>query len=161
MNDPTEAQTKTQQDLNAVLRELPVRRAPASLESRVLRELERRLALPWWRRRFAHWPLAARGVFVAICLAIIGFTFLDGSWAITGTRALNVLGPASTSWTHPAIAAMASTAESAALLVHVIPPVWFYVGMAAGTLLYAAMFGLGAAAYRTLYRQPSIPGQQP
>jgi hypothetical protein len=144
-----------------VILDLPVRHAPASLEARVLQELERRIALPWWRRGFAHWPLAARGAFVAICGAIIGFTVLDGSWSITGARALNEFWLASASWTHLAIAALASTVESLALLVHVIPPIWFYGGMTAGTLLYTALFGLGAAAYRTLYCQPSRADQQP
>jgi hypothetical protein len=159
MHDPSETQAKTGQDLDALLRALPARRAPASLEARVLRELERRGALPWWRRGFAHWPLAARAAFVVICVAIIGFTLLDGSWAGTGSRALSALGSGS-GWTRPATA-LAWTVDWAALLLQVVPPIWLYGAMAAGALLYAALFGLGAAAYRSLYRQPSPAGHYP
>ena len=33
-----------------------------------------------------------------------------------------------------------------------IPPLWLYGGLAFVAALYATFFGLGAAAYRTLYR---------
>jgi hypothetical protein len=143
-----------------MLRDLPARRAPGSLESRVLRELERRIGLPWWRRGFAQWPLAARAAFVAVCIVVIGLSFLDGSWAITAARALIDLGSGPMRGNHPAIAAMASTFESAMLLLHVMPAPWLYSGLAVGALLYAALFGLGAAAYRTLYLQTYPSGQQ-
>jgi hypothetical protein len=45
--------------------------------------------------------------------------------------------------------------ELDAALRRVIPFEWLYGTMAAGTILYAALFGLGAAAYRTLYLHPS------
>jgi hypothetical protein len=62
--------------LDRVLRELPLRRAPHTLEARVLGELERRAARPWWCRSFTHWPNIARLGFLVICavpaLAITG-----------------------------------------------------------------------------------------
>ena len=57
--------------LDRALHELPSRRAPPTLESRVIRELDRRAALPWWRRSFAHWPLLARAGFLVIGAALI------------------------------------------------------------------------------------------
>jgi hypothetical protein len=41
-----------------------------------------------------------------------------------------------------------------ALLTGIAPPLWFYQGIAVCAVLYAALFGLGAALYRTLYHQP-------
>ena len=41
-----------------------------------------------------------------------------------------------------------------ALLTGIAPPLWFYQGIAVCAVLYAALFGLGAALYRTLYLQP-------
>jgi hypothetical protein len=148
----------TERILDQVLRELPLRHAPATLESRVLRELERRAALPWWYRGFTSWPLAARAAFVALCSAIIGITFLDGSWATAGARVLNGAGALAMSWIHPAVAATAWAGEFSAFLVRVIPPAWLYGVFAAGAMLYAVLFGLGAAAYRTLYLRPSMAG---
>jgi hypothetical protein len=40
------------------------------------------------------------------------------------------------------------------LLTGIAPPLWFYQGIAVCAVLYAALFGLGAALYRTLYLQP-------
>jgi len=37
-------------------------------------------------------------------------------------------------------------------MVGSIPPLWLYGGLAFVALMYAAFFGLGAAAYRALYR---------
>ena len=61
--------------VDRALHDLPLRRAPHTLESRVFAELERRAALPWWRRSFAHWPLPARSAFLVICIALIAFAF--------------------------------------------------------------------------------------
>ena len=46
-----------------------------ALESRVLGELARRAAQPWWRRNFGHWPTLARAGFVTACLALVGSFF--------------------------------------------------------------------------------------
>ena len=61
------------------------------------------------------------------------------------------------SWVHPFLAVMSSAGGVATLLVRVIPPLWLYGGMALGIMLYLALFGLGAAAYR-LYLRPSSVG---
>jgi hypothetical protein len=47
------------------------------------------------------------------------------------------------------------------VLVGAIPTTWLYGGIAAGAMLYVILFGLGAAAYRTLYLQPSMMGDRP
>jgi len=47
----------------------------------------------------------------------------------------------------------------AALLVRLIPPLWIYAGLAVGAMLYVMLFGLGAAAYRMLYR-PALAGNK-
>ena len=147
-------------ELKQVLRRLPLRRAPVTLELRVFRELERRAARPWWFREFAQWPAGARAAFVAICSAIIGFTLRDGAWTVLA-RVWRDADAVSVSWTRPAVAAARSADEVAALLMHVIPSTWLYGGLAAGAALYVALFGLSAAAYRTLYFQPSAAGAQP
>ncbi len=132
------------------LHELPLRRAPLTLESRVIRELERRAALPWWRRSFAHWPLLARAGFVVICAALIRLAFLGGATAVTGVRSL--------SWVREVGGLTASAANLLAVLGRIQPPTWAYAGMAVCAVLYAVLFGLGAAVYRTLYLQPQNGG---
>jgi hypothetical protein len=143
--------------VSRMLRKVAARRAPASLQVRVLQELQRRAALPWWRRGFANWPLAARAAFMALSVAIMGLTFL-GSWVGAGARVVQELQLLSTSWAQPAVAAVASAAGWAALLGRVIPPGYLYGSLAVGAVLYAVLFGLGAAAYHTLYRPQSMAG---
>ena len=73
---------KAERILSELVRGLPLRRAPAALEFRVCRELERRAARPWWFRGFSQWPAGARTSFVAVCIAIIGLTAGDGAWTM-------------------------------------------------------------------------------
>ena len=61
-------------------------------------------------------------------------------------------------WVNPFLAVMSSVGGIAAVLVRIIPPLWLYGGLALGIMLYVALFGLGAAAYRTLYLRPSWVG---
>ena len=151
MNEPTDSLELL---LERTLRELPMRRAPLTLESRVLGELQRRAALPWWRRSFAHWPLPARAVFIVICGALIRLAFLGGAAAVAGVRSLHESGALSLSWAREIGVLMASGGNLATLLARTLPATWLYEGIAACAVLYAVLFGLGAAMYRTLYLQP-------
>ncbi len=146
--------------MDALLRDLPARRAPPSLEARVYSELESRAGRPWWRQRFAHWPLAARASFVLICSVIIAatFVFTDESWW-TGTAQLaNAAVTATTPWMRPAFTVLGSASELAALVARWLPPAWLPSLVIAAALLYAALFALIAAVYRTLYRPASPIG---
>jgi hypothetical protein len=139
--------------IDAALRELPGRRAPSSLEQAVLEELSRRASLPWWRQSFAGWPGFARVGFVLICMVLVGLAFLGGIWVMQnlGSPALGAL---STPWTRH-VSALAGAVGELASLWRAVPPTWVYEGLAASVLLYGALFGLGIAAYRTLYLDPN------
>jgi hypothetical protein len=136
--------------VDRALQDLPLRRAPESLESRVFAELERRAALPWWRRSFAHWPLPARAGFLVICIVLIGLVFAGGATAMDGLRSL--------SWPREAGVLMASAGNLLASLTRAVPAGFVYASLAVCAALYAVLFGLGAAMYRTLYLQPQNGG---
>jgi hypothetical protein len=144
--------------VDRALHDLPLRRAPATLESRVFAELQRRAALPWWRRSFAHWPLAARAGFLVICIALIGFVFVGGAAAMDALRSLSDSGALSLSWVRAAGVLMASAGNLIALLTRAVQPGLLYGGIAVCAALYAVLFGLGAAVYRTLYLRPKNGG---
>ena len=150
---------KTARPLRELLRGLPLRRAPATLEFRVWQELERRAARPWWRRGFSHWPGGARASFVAVCCVIVGLTAGEGASTMFA-RTLLAAAAGPLSWTHATVAVVRPAGEVAVLLIRVIPVMWIYGGLAAGAVLYAALFGLTAAAYRTLYLQLSPTGER-
>ena len=150
---------KAERLLHELVRGLPLRRAPAALESRVCRELQRRAARPWWFRGFSQWPVGARAGFVAICSTIIGLTLADGAWTML-VRALSDAAAGPLSWTHTTVAVIRSGGEVAALLMRVVPAAWIYGGLTVGVALYTALFGLSAAAYRALYLQPLAAGDR-
>jgi hypothetical protein len=138
--------------MDALARGQPLRRAPSSLEQRVLAQLAARSAAPWWKKGFAHWPLAAQGAFL---IASIGFVKLAISGFVSVTSFVGseqVAGPA-VSLVRQGTEAASVTASAGYFLLHAIPPAWLYGAATAGFILYALLFGLGAFAYRTLYVQ--------
>ena len=149
---------KLEQVVTAALRDLPLRRAPRTLESRVLTELQQRAALAWWHRSFTHWPMAARSAFVALNIALVGVTFLNGISGVVGGRSFTEFAAMVMMWLRPFLAVLSSVGDLTPVLVRSIPHGWLYIGVAVGAVLYVVLFGLGAAAYRTLYMPPSLAG---
>jgi hypothetical protein len=140
--------------LDRTLRELPLRRAPATLEARVCNELQRRAALPWWRRSFMHWPAPARIALLVICGAVAALLFVGGAAAVASLPSLLDSGTVSLSWARHIGTLMVSAGNLITLLARALPLTWLYQGIVVCAVLYAALFGLGAAVYRTLYLQP-------
>jgi hypothetical protein len=156
MNKHSESEQKLEQVLQQALSGLPPRRAPSTLELRVANELARRALLPWWRASFASWPVVARVMFVLVCAVLVVATLLGGVSAYLGDRSLDEISALLLSWAHPFLTVVSSAGGLMALLVHVIPPVWLYGILGVGAFLYVTLFGLGAAAYRTLYLPSSV-----
>lgn len=132
----------------AVLRDLPARRAPASLEARVLAELERRAAArPWWQSSYRDWPALVRILFLLACVAVGSLAVRATEW-VFGQSASTLSGIESD--LTPAAASVKATANTLSFIVHSIPSAWVYGGIAVMAVTYVALFGIGAAAYRTL-----------
>ena len=131
MNHQPDPDERLERLVSRVLRDLPPQRAPASLERRVFDALEQRQHCVGRQQGFSRWPPLTRACFVIVCVAVMA------SLLAAMTAAGKLAG------------------DLAALLVAVIPTVWLYVSLSLGSLLYAALFGLSAVAYRTLYLQPS------
>jgi hypothetical protein len=150
------AQTPEQleQLVHRELRSLPPRRAPRTLEARVLAAIEHQAAVAWYHKSWSYWPAAVRAAFLVIGTGVSGTAiaafYLMSEGADTGALT----------------AAASERFAGAVALFHVfrwmvgyisetiasIPPLWLYGGLAFVAALYATFFGLGAAAYRTLYR---------
>jgi hypothetical protein len=153
MNDKLEAA------VHGVLRSLPERRAPVGLERRVMAEIARRAALPWWRKSFAHWPASAKAGFVATCgiaAALVVQVLLSAG---RSQEAAAVNGSLAGSLERLAMAR--DLASSAVLAVRrylgTVPAPWLYGALAVVGSCYAALAAIGTAAYRTL----ALPRQTP
>jgi len=136
------------------LRSLPERRAPRSLESRVLAALEQRAMIPWYHKSWSYWPAAVRGVFLAGATGVAGALLIAFYVGFHGVDTGAVAAQASERLSPFATAYHVVTwvANLSLDVFDRIPALWLYGGLATIAALYATFFGLGAAAYRTLYR---------
>jgi hypothetical protein len=150
------------QDLEAkmhrVLRGLPDRKAPSGLEARILAELSRRAALPWWRKSFAYWPSAVRISFLAVSvlaavLLASGLVLLGNS---SGAHVLSGGFSNAYNWYLLARDIAVSARYRVGSLASSVPSLWLYGGIAALAVGYATLVAFGAATYRVLRPTPSL-----
>ncbi len=144
--------------VHAALRQLPPLPAPATLESRVLRELARREALPWWRQGFGRWPLPARLLFVPLSAGCMKLAFLGiaalGSM-LNAAQQTAVVSSVQSRW--QALSEIAQSLQSLGTLVmRDVPQLWIYGAAGLALLLYVALFGIGAVAFRSLVISPQF-----
>lgn len=143
-----------EQKIHAVLREQPPRRAPMSLEARVLGEIARRQALPWWHQSYAYWPNAIKLSFLVIATGIAG-TVLLASMHMLGV----VSGESVRQLLEPLFGAVHTLRAAAAAITGLVTPslpqlsnTVLYGGLVVLGGAYAVMLGLGATAYRVLWQ---------
>ena len=150
---PENREQQLERSVHRALRELPARPAPRSLEQRVLAEIARRAALPWWRKSFVHWPVAARAVFIVALAGVVKLVLMGGVWVMAGFDAVQFRAAFATQlgWMEGGLAVVRATADFLDILIRNLPPLWLYGGAAVVALAYAALFGLGAAAYKALH----------
>ena len=126
------------------LGELP---APATLGSRVMRAVEQRAALPWYRRAWQTWPMPMQAVSLTALVVVFGgisYGVVELFQVASATSSAHQVG----GW----FASIAALFKSVAVLGEALVLTTRHFGMAvligcvAGIVLaYAACFGLGAA----------------
>ena len=139
--------------VHRTLRELPLRSAPRSLESRVLAEIARRAALPWWRKSFAHWPLAAQAGFVVLSIGLAKLALSIGLWVMQGFDSAQFTTALAQqfAWVESVRAVARAIGSFCEIMTRNIPPLWLYGGLAFVAVMYATLVGLGATAYRVFF----------
>jgi hypothetical protein len=138
--------------INRTLRSLPDRRAPRSLESRVLAAIAAQQHLPWWRQSFVHWPLAARAAFL-IFTAVLAAAFVALSLRFAGGAQPAAMLAEPLEQLSLIRAVAGGIGDFFATVLRSIPSVWLYGAIAFVGVMYATLFGLGAAAYRAFFFQ--------
>jgi len=132
--------------IDKALRDQPLQRAPSDLESKVMAAIAHGAVTPWWRSSFAHWPMAARVLFL-VASAVFVKLGLDAAALV-----IDPIDPAARSsalfaqfaWVHALFVGIGAVVRS-------LPSLWIYGGVAVLGALYLMLFGVSAAAYRTLY----------
>jgi hypothetical protein len=138
---PSKDPRLSEQSLHRLLRNLPDRPAPRTLQHRVLAELERRAAEPSWRRTYASWPAWLRGAFVLGALLAAALV-AAGPTRVLGEIALRI---DSLSFARTLVRGMEGSVRD---MVAAIPAAWLYAAAAAVAISYAILGGLSAAVYR-------------
>jgi hypothetical protein len=143
-----------EQFIHQNLRSLPPRRAPRSLEARVMSALEHRATVAWYHQSWAYWPAAVRAAFLAVATAVSGAALTAFSLLSTGvdTSALTTELASRFSGVLRLGSIVTGLSDFLSLVIRNTPPFWLYGGAAFVAAMYVTCFGLGAAAYRTLYR---------
>jgi hypothetical protein len=128
-------------------------KAPDSIESRVLADIERRVRVPWWQRRVPEWPLLAQLIFALTGIATATALLLARprtpaplSAVINGPSVVLQRPAADLHTTLNVFAALHRVADT---VVGAMPGVW-YGGLALGAAAYLALFFLVAFGYRLL-----------
>ncbi len=152
---PQNHEEKLERIIHRTLRELPPRRAPRSLEDRVFAEIARRAALPWWHKSFIHWPLPARAALLVLLIGVVKLVLMGGVWMAAGfdTAQFRDAFAQPFAWMESGLAVVHAISGFFDIMLRNIPPLWLYGGLACLASLYVALFGLGAAAYKTLTLQ--------
>ena len=146
MNTPTHRDEQLERLADQALRDQPLLRAPASLEHKVLAAIARRAAAPWWQSSFGKWPMVARLVFLVMSVGFVKLGLEAAALIIDpidpAARSAALL--AHVSWIHALFATLGAVFRG-------LPGLWIYGGIAVIAAMYVMLFGVSAAAYRTLY----------
>lgn len=140
--------------IHATLRGLPTRKAPSTLEARVLAEIVRRQALPWWKRSWAFWPTPVRWTFLILSAALSGLLIAAGVAVFDSSSAqrfAHVFAEPLASFSG-ILSAFHALSNACRNILGLIPPLWLYGALAAVSLLYTIVFLVGATAYRVLWQ---------
>lgn len=149
---PHQTPEELEKFINRTLRALPDRRAPRSLESRVLAAIAPQQHLPWWRQSFVHWPLAARAAFL-VFTAVLAAAFVALCLRFAGGAQLAALLAEPLEQLALIRAIVGGIGDFFATVLRSIPSVWLHGAVAMIGVMYATLFGLGAAAYRVFFFQ--------
>jgi len=136
-----------------VLREQPPRRALVDIESRVLSELARRAALPWWQQSYAFWPAPIRAAFVILSAVVAAGCVVSLRVFLQNPQHLVARFTAQYSGVAQAADGMVASFSAGLTLWRAVPPLWVYGSLALLGAAYVLLIGVGAVAYRT-YNAP-------
>jgi len=134
--------------IDAALKSLPTLKAPPSFIRSVLARLEEQRQVPWWRRSWWEWPVAAKAAFAVLTLVLAAFLSGGGFILTEGAEAYSrqFAGRFTTS---------AFQTESVASLWNAGQLLWnqalhplLHQAAIAALVLYLICVGLGTACYR-------------
>lgn len=146
----TENNDKLEASLHRVLRSVGDRQVPNGFERRVLNEIARRAALPWWQRSFAYWPFAVRALFFVASAAVAGALVYAVVYALHSPSATSLADDVSRRFGWLALVRKIASATQVGLGQRLASAsaIWIYAALGLFAGAYAFLGAAGAAAYR-------------
>jgi hypothetical protein len=151
MKPDSQDQKRLEQLVDKLCQQQPLRRAPASLHERVMRQVQLRKALPWWRQSFMNWPLMLQVAFVVTALGTAKLALSVSDWVSSHWLASASTATQSSSLVQGASTILAVTSKVTSQIANMVPTSWIYGAALLIGMLYLVLFGIGVATYRTLY----------
>lgn len=134
--------------IDGVLKDQPLRRAPASLEARVLARIELQQSASMG---FARWPMAARFALLVALLAIAKLTVDLFVWIFSSDTPVIQTVENSVGWAKSTASLFSTMVTLGHALFSAIPSYVITLALVFSAGMYITLFVLGATAYRTLY----------
>src|SRR5260221_3542166 len=148
--------TPLEQFIDGILRQQPLRRAPPGFEARVLERLAQQAARPWWLQGFNRWPKAAQLLFLPLAVCFVPLLFRAAGSVTALLQSARYSAPLGVARSAAStVGTLGHAAQTLGdLVMREIPSAWLYGGVGLAARLYVALFGLCAAAFRTLLLTP-------
>ena len=135
------------------LQSLPELAAPTTLADRVLRLIEQRARLPWYRRSWQAWPVALQAASLAVLLALFGGLCIGG-WELSHAKTAALVLHRAAEWLSELnlIGNTLDVLANAALLVMKKLGMGVIIALLVmASLGYALCVGLGTVYYRLAF----------
>lgn len=151
MTDLKDTPDSLERLIDGVLRDQPPRKAPASLEARVMARIQLQESASWRTAGFSRWPLAARFALLVALLAVAKLTVDLVVWLFSSDTPVTQTVESSVVWAKSTATLFSTMVSLGHALLNAIPSYWITLALVFSTGLYITLFVLGATAYRTLY----------
>jgi hypothetical protein len=151
MKHDTQDNQRLAKFVDKLCKKQPLRTAPTTLQARVMRELQLRAALPWWRRSFVNWTVSLQVLFVVAALLAAKLMLLIGDWASVHWVSSAVAATKSSSLVSGMGAMLTITRHVSEQLFDMVPISFVYGVVLVIAALYLVLFGIGVTTYKTLY----------
>ena len=154
MNDDPE--NNLEQEIGRALRQLPLRRAPATLLPRVLAAIQAHAHQPWWQRPLATWPRWMQVITLVLSVGIasllawgIGQGIQAVDFAAAGKAVGSFLDRFEFVWT-----ATTATGNAFLLVLSKTHPIFLCAAGALCVIAYTSCVGMGTLLYRLATNKP-------
>lgn len=152
--------TQTEQQLahavDKLCKQQPLRKAPFDLYERVMREVQLRKALPWWRKSFLHWPMMMQILFVVAALLTAKGVLMLCSWFGANAVATATSITQSSSIVQGSTTLLSVSNHMSSVVSHIVPASWIYGAVLSIAMVYLVLIGIGVTTYKTLYATPAV-----